>query len=790
MPYGTAQPQTFLTRVARTLAQFDRAWKAAPVQPGQFYPPTEGQWGGFLNFPGWDALQRRGNSNTVDEQRAKLAVQSPWVFSDISAIANEASAAELVVKERKPDGLEDIENHEAELLWESPNPHMGRSFLISFWVWSYVLSSKAYLYWMPDRTGRITEIWPIPPFMITPVPDEKDFIRGYAFKATPASAAIFIPPEYITFSHSVNIFDVRDGLGFLVAAMLGIESDLAMERWNRNFFEDSNGIPDGLISVPRDTLDGDLIRIRQEVRDYFGGTKRGVGVARAGDMEYKAWGRSQKEIEFKEGIELISKVIGRTLGFPDGYWSETANRANAEQARKTMIAGAVWPLLVRLSEDMNAQTIRRWWGAQFRASFKDIRPEDRELKLKEMTFFSTIETVDELRKRNGIEPIGDVRGLMLLAELNKGAPTPTSAPGQAIEDALAAQEAEAAALAPPEEEPIEGEIVEEEEPEVEEAASLKSYAVKHGKHDQSTHGRATARRSGMRAAYRAARSSGASLVEARHAAADVSAVHAAKQRLANIEKQLQGETSAQTRTSLEAERARLQGEVDRRVARTPVAGDVAMPQATVRGRQSQDPLFGADFQARQATLRERFDRQQANRQQQEQGREQFFRQQTPTTSVPVAARVKPATAPTPAPSPTSGINKPARYRELEGALERVKMPQAGWNQAASDKQKGYLGSLADRARLNTKENTPQRALADEIISANRAGRLTKWEASQLIDAMNSPRPLSTLIEQSRGGVRSGGGTDRWRALLSIPSFRTALINQTLASEASAEGLPF
>lgn len=537
MAFGTAQPQTFLSRVSRTLAAFDSAWKARAPDPGQFYPPQPGQWGGYINFPGWDVLSQRGNSNTVDEKRAKLAVQSPWVFSDISAIANEASAAELVVKERKPDGLEDVDNHEAELLWESPNPHMGRSFLISFWVWSYVLSSKAYLYWMPDSSGRITEIWPIPPFMIAPIPDEKDFIRGYAFKSNPAAAAIVIPAEYVTFSHSVNIFDVRDGLGFLVAAMLGIESDLAMEKWNRNFFEESNGIPDGLISVPRDTLDNDLIRIRQEVRDYFGGTKRGVGVARAGDMEYKPWGRSQKEIEFKEGIELISKVIGRTLGFPDGYWSDTANRANAEQARKTMIAGAVWPLLVRLAEDMNAQTIRRWWGAQYRASFKDIRPEDRELKLKEMTFFSTIETVDELRKRNGIEPIGDVRGLMLLAELNKGAPTPTSAPGQAIEDALA--KAEEAAMAEEEELPPEdGALLEEEAenpeaaPTVEEEAKYVAWlsSIKHGKHDQSTHGRPTGRRLAYRAAYRAARAGGSAPADARAVARTASLEHRDKER--------------------------------------------------------------------------------------------------------------------------------------------------------------------------------------------------------------------------------------------------------------------
>jgi hypothetical protein len=65
--------------------------------------------------------------------------------------------ADLIVKERRGTKLEDMENHELETIWESPNEHMGRSFVTSFWAWSYVLSSKAYLYWVPDETGTIAQ---------------------------------------------------------------------------------------------------------------------------------------------------------------------------------------------------------------------------------------------------------------------------------------------------------------------------------------------------------------------------------------------------------------------------------------------------------------------------------------------------------------------------------------------------------------------------------------------------------------------------------------------------------
>ncbi|HEX6293428.1 MAG TPA: phage portal protein [Herpetosiphonaceae bacterium] len=458
MSSGTA---SWFSRVGATFAALDSAFKARPPAPGELYPARSGVPTSYMSFPGWDVLEARGNTNSQDEQRAKTAIRSPWVYSDLQAIANEASAAELVVKERQGKKLEDVENHNLELLWESPNPHMGRSYLISFWCWSYVLASKSYLYWMPGD-GGIAELWPIPPFMMSALPDAKDLVRGYAFKSRPDADPIIIPPEYITFSRSVNIFDVRDGLSFLAAAHLGIETDLAAAEWNRSFFREQNAVPDGLITIPRDTLDGDLARVRQEIRDFFGGTRRGVAVARAGDMDYKPFGRTQKDAEFLAGRQFSEKEIDRTLGFPQGYWSERANRANAEQARATMIAGAVWPLLVRLAEDINAQTMPRWWGEQYRAEFKDIRPEDRELKLRELEFYAKIETIDQLRERVGDEPIGDVRGLMLISELEKGTPIPTSEPSLLMEDEIAAMEEEAAAEMP--EEPIADEVPPEDAP--------------------------------------------------------------------------------------------------------------------------------------------------------------------------------------------------------------------------------------------------------------------------------------------------------------------------------------
>lgn len=426
-----------------------QAFKATP-SPAQLYPPHPNIQTGYLTFPGWSVLESQGQGNNQDERRVRKAIQSPSVFANMRAIATEFSSSELVVKERIDAKLEDVKNHPLELLWEAPNPDMGRSFLMMFWAWSYTMSSKAYLYWLPAQ-GTIKEVWPIPPFMVVPVPSTKDFIGGYAFRSRPDAKPIMIPREYITYSRSPNLFDIRDGLSFLVAGMTPIESEIAMGFWNKNFFDEQNGIPDGLIALNKDALDTDVARVRSELRDFFGGTKRGVGVARAGDMDYHAWGRSQKDAEFVEGIKLASTQIGRLMGFPDGYWSESANRANAEQARATMIAGAVWPLLVALHEDMNAGVVKRWYGEQYRAEFKDIRPEDRQLKIAEGEYHKSHWTVDELREADGKDPIGDVRGSMLIVELTKGTPIPATPASDETEDRIAEMEEEAEALAPEEE---------------------------------------------------------------------------------------------------------------------------------------------------------------------------------------------------------------------------------------------------------------------------------------------------------------------------------------------------
>lgn len=457
MTYGTVQ-STWLTRVGARYTALESAWKAAPPAPAQLYPPSPGQSFSPISWPGWDAYERQAQNNSVDERNAKIAVQSAWVYRNINAIARELSVATLQVKRLKPGAEdEDIQNHPLELLWEKPNEFMGRSFLMQFWAWQLLLSGEAYLYLCPVGEGRY-EIWPVPSWMMEPAAHEKEFIDAYLFKAGPQAQTWRIPRELIIYSRLPNPFDIRRGLSPLVAAMVEVTGDLAMARWNTNYFDKENATPTGVIAVPRDTLDPDLARIRLEIQDFFGQGKRRVAVARAGDLTWTAFQTTQKDMEFLAGREFTSKLIDTIFGIPEGFWSKDATRANSEGAKATMIENAVWPHLVLWAEDWNSQGGLMLRDDE-RASFDDIRPRNRSMELQEFGAYQTVRVLNELRAMIGDKPLDDPRGLMLVAEINKGTPLPATPAAEETEAYIAEQEAAVAEEAPEEE----GDILPEED---------------------------------------------------------------------------------------------------------------------------------------------------------------------------------------------------------------------------------------------------------------------------------------------------------------------------------------
>lgn len=385
--------------LARRLGYFTPDDVKALPRPGSLYPQNGGSgiaYGGPLSFPGWGQYEQQADQ----ERKPKRALMSPWVYSDINAIASEFSAAQLEIKSRNGEDLEDEKNHPLEQLWRRPNPVMSRTFIAQYWVYSRLLFGESYFFLAP-KGSDVGELWPVPPQFMTPIPDETLVIKEYHYKTRPDQKPIVILPENIIYSRTVNPFNLLRGLPPLTAALLAIDTDLAMAEWNRNYFSKFNAVPAAVISLKPDVLDSDFVRFRTELFDFFGGGQRRTMVARGGDVDVKMFGNSQKDMDFLAGRELSKEEIDRVFGIPEGYWSASATRANSSHAGSVLVGNVIWPLLVGLAEDLQTALVPEWYPDNIVVGFEDIRPRDRELALRETTSRLSYWTINELRQEEG-----------------------------------------------------------------------------------------------------------------------------------------------------------------------------------------------------------------------------------------------------------------------------------------------------------------------------------------------------------------------------------------------------
>ena len=383
----------------------------------------------------WDDAQSFGRRPRQDTPNA--AMQSAWFYADVNAIASESSSLQLIVEERAEGGWQEVPDHEFARLWAAPNSNMGRGFVTQFWTWQLYLFGKAFLYFAPDASGTSREIWPLPTASVKAVGSDERFIDHYTYSVNKDGRRVTyeLPPELICYSRFVNPFDPRDGMAPLVAAGRAIATDSEMSNSNLSFFSDGNAQPTGICRISGTTGDADFLRLRDDIQSNFGHGKHKTLFVRGDDIDYKILQWSPSELMFTELRDVSEREIHRACGVPDGYWSEKANRANAEHADQVLINSVIWPIASNFSEDVQAQVIAPRYGENTRCRFRDIRRRNVDLEIRELDAKKDFYTVEELRTQYPPPKVSeaawlggdaaDPRNGMLLVELAKLQPLPT-----------------------------------------------------------------------------------------------------------------------------------------------------------------------------------------------------------------------------------------------------------------------------------------------------------------------------------------------------------------------------
>ncbi len=378
--------------------------------------------------PGWLVATAQAEAYSVPdrqlpEAQLELYQRLSWVQIAVSKVAEVAATTAFGVKRLVGEDTEDISNHPFELLLRRPNPLMSRAELLEATLAYHALTGNAY-WWLnrPGSKGAPTEIWVLPPHKVKPVPDGRMYLRGYTYEPDGGQPMPLELTDMVHFRrfHPLNSFV---GLSPIEALNTVATGDMAMQRWNTKFFDKDNAKPGGILAF-RDPIDDDTwARMKQDIKDEYGGTKRALMLLRdAGNgVNYIQAAMSQADVQFLDGRRFTQEEVYAI--YAPGLASMlavNATEANSISGRRTFVEYGVWPHLVRIAEKITNDVLPLY-GDGLVGEFDDIRITDKQLELTEIAAYGQTHTVDEVRvKYYQSGPIGDERGVLLVSEVGKG----------------------------------------------------------------------------------------------------------------------------------------------------------------------------------------------------------------------------------------------------------------------------------------------------------------------------------------------------------------------------------
>lgn len=326
----------------------------------------------------------------------------------------------------------EVLQHQALKLWNRPNPFMtGPEFREIGWQHMELVGEW---YWVLDRgpsgLGVPTEMWPVRPDRMEPVPDPEQFLRGWVYTGPSGESVPLEASEVIQLRYP-HPTDYYRGLSAVQSVLVDIDAAKYSAEWSRNFFLNS-AQPGGIVTFSKRLSDPEFTEFTDRWREQHQGVARGhrVGVLEQG-ATWTPNTYSMKDMQFPELRKVTSDMIRQAYRVHEAMLggSTDVNRANAQTAQEVHISWHEVPRLKRERNTLNTKFLEMF-NAQdtYEFDFPDPNPENREEANEELTSKSNAASI---LVNAGYDP-GDVLeavGLPDMKVLEKATPTPAIPPG-------------------------------------------------------------------------------------------------------------------------------------------------------------------------------------------------------------------------------------------------------------------------------------------------------------------------------------------------------------------------
>ena len=336
------------------------------------------------------------------------------LFGVVDKIATSVAATDWDIAAQGPDGKpgQPIQtNDPVRRLWEQPNPFYDPVEFRETTQQHLSLTGEAY--WVLLRQSvfdPVTEIWPVRPDRMTPVPDQQKFIKGYMYRL--GSELIALEPDDVIMFRRPSPTDHYRGASPVASLMTDIEAEKMASLWTRNFFR-NDASPGGIVQFEK-TLsreEWEEFVYRWETAHKGPGNAHKVAILEQGKWVDRKF--TMREMQFDALRKLHRDLIFEVYGVPKGVMgiTEDVNRANAEAGELIFAKWVILPILRRWRSKLN-HSASKLTDKPVLWVFTDPTPANRELDIREGTegYEAGILTLNESRERFGEEPVSEGEG--------------------------------------------------------------------------------------------------------------------------------------------------------------------------------------------------------------------------------------------------------------------------------------------------------------------------------------------------------------------------------------------
>lgn len=292
------------------------------------------------------------------KKREFLSSMTGWVFSAVSAIADEVASINLKLYQQNDDGTtEEVLDHKILDVLYKVNSYTTK--FDHLWLTQASLELTGEAPWLIERDvfGEPESIYLLRPDMITPIADRDKLISGYSYRTDMSGRVVTLGTKDIMFLKYPSPLNQFRGSGTLAAAARTVDIDDEAEKWNLKFFENS-ARPDAVLTIPgmSQMTEEQKDKLKKSLKEKYQGTDKAHNLmVLFGDMKLDKFGFNASEMDFLEQQKFSRDKILGIFRVPKAIVAQTdgVNFASAKAAQYTFSRFTINPKDERIIQQLN-----------------------------------------------------------------------------------------------------------------------------------------------------------------------------------------------------------------------------------------------------------------------------------------------------------------------------------------------------------------------------------------------------------------------------------------------------